>query len=60
MFDSLEKRIYAENQIAQGVKIFRNQHEKQNDNEIDVMWTENNQPMLVNAKYHYGNLRWIL
>lgn len=46
VFDSIRKvknLCPEKDQIAQGVKIFRNQHEKQNDNEIDVMWTENNQ-----------------
>ena len=45
VFDCIRKakNLYSEkNQIAQGVKIFRNHDEKQNDNEIDVMWTENN------------------
>lgn len=46
VFDCIRKakNLYPEkNQIAQGVKIFRNHDEKQNDNEIDVMWTEDNQ-----------------
>lgn len=39
-----EKRLSPEKmQIARGVKIFRDKTEKLNDNEIDVMWMENNQ-----------------
>ncbi|HPM10832.1 MAG TPA: DUF1887 family CARF protein [Paludibacter sp.] len=39
-----DKRLSPEKmQIARGVKIFRDRNEKLNDNEIDVMWTEDNQ-----------------
>lgn len=39
-----DKRLSPEKmQIARGVKIFRDKNEKLNDNEIDVMWTEDNQ-----------------
>ncbi len=39
-----EKQLSPENmQIARGVKIFRDKNDKHNDNEIDVMWTENNE-----------------
>lgn len=39
-----DKRLSPEKmQVARGVKIFRDKNEKLNDNEIDVMWTENNE-----------------
>ena len=37
-------------QIARGVKIFRDKKEKLNDNEIDVMWTEDNQLYVAECK----------
>ena len=46
-----EKRLSPERmQIARGVKIFRNRNEKLNDNEIDVMWTEDNQLYVAECK----------
>ncbi|HOF16163.1 MAG TPA: DUF1887 family CARF protein [Bacteroidales bacterium] len=46
-----EKRLSPERmQIARGVKIFRNKNEKLNDNEIDVMWTEDNQLYVAECK----------
>lgn len=46
-----KKRLSPEKmQIAQGVKIYRNYDEKLNDNEIDVMWTEENQLYVSECK----------
>ncbi len=46
-----EKRLSPEKmQIARGVKIFRDKTEKLNDNEIDVMWMENNQLCIGECK----------
>ena len=46
-----DKRLSPEKmQIARGVKIFRDRNEKLNDNEIDVMWTEDNQLFVGECK----------
>lgn len=42
-------------QIARGVKIFRDKKEKLNDNEIDVMWTEDNQLYVAECKVSLFN-----
>ncbi len=46
-----DKRLSPEKkQIARGVKLFRDRNEKDNDNEIDVMWIENNQLFVSECK----------
>ncbi|MBR8730653.1 hypothetical protein IX339_000083 [Porphyromonas levii] len=46
-----EKRLSEEKlQIARGVEIYRDKNQKQNDNEIDVMWIEDNQLSIAECK----------